>query len=284
MTENVQPVQHDEGVFQASSGTRLFWQSWTATDQPLCALILVHGFGEHSGRYPYLVERLCAADIAVFAFDLRGHGKSAGRRGHIDSMADYRNDVAAFVARVETQYPDLPKFIFGHSMGSLVVLDFVLRHPQGLTGAIISGSGLEPAGVATAPVVFLARTLSVIWPVFPLKIPIDATALTRDTTEFAAYNSDPLVHNTGTARWANEVLNTIHWIKEHPQDLQLPILMIHGAADRLNLPSGSSNFITRVSHPDKKLLLYPDCFHELHNDLNRKEVLTDLTRWLLDRI
>jgi len=283
MTRDVLPMRHDEGEFQASRGTRLFWQSWTATDNPLCALILIHGFGEHSGRYRYFVERLCAAKIAVFAFDLRGHGQSEGRRGHINCMTDYRGDVAAFVAQVETRHPDLPKFIFGHSLGSLVVLDFVLRQPDGLAGTIISGCGLEPAGVVTAPVVFLARTLSVIWPTFPLKVPVAAAALTRDTTEVEAYHSDPLVHHTGTTRLASEVLNVIEWIKEHAQDLQLPILMIHGGADRINLPSGSSNFISRVVFPDKKLLLYPGCFHELHNDLNRQEVLTDLTRWLLER-
>ena len=186
-------MRHDEGEFQAYGGTRLFRQSWTATDNPVCAVILIHGFGEHSGRYRHFVERLCAANIAVFAFDLRGHGKSDGRRGHMNSMAEYRGDVSAFLAWVDSQLPDIPKFIFGHSMGSLVVLDYVLRHPQGLAGTIISGCGLEPAGVATAPVVFLARTLSVIWPVFPLKLPVDATGLTRDESEVKAYNNDPLV-------------------------------------------------------------------------------------------
>lgn len=277
-------MRHKEGEFAASCGTRLFWQSWTPTDQPLCVLILIHGFGEHSGRYPYLVERLCAAGFAVFSFDLRGHGKSDGRRGHINSMADYRDDVAAFMKLVKSEFPDPPKFIFGHSMGSLVVLDFVLRQPEGLSGTIISGCGLEPAGVATPAVVFLARALSVIWPVFTLKLPVDADALTRDTTEVEAYNSDPLVHNTGTTRWANELLNTINWIKEHPQDLQLPILMVHGEADQVNLPSGSQNFISAVVVHDKKLLLYPGGFHELHNDLDKEKLTTDLTNWLLDRV
>ena len=277
-------MRHDEGEIEASRGTGLFWQSWTATDQPLCALILVHGFGEHSGRFPYLVERLCAAGIAVFAFDLRGHGRSGGRRGHINSMADYRSDVASFVAKVGSHYPGLPKFIYGHSMGSLVVLDFVLRHPEGLAGTIISGAGLEPAGVATAPVVFLARVLSRIWPIFPIKIPVDASALMRDEYEIEAYNNDLLVHNVSSARMANELLNTIDWIKEHPQELQMPILMVHGEADRVNLPSGSRNFISGVVFPDKQLLLYPHGYHELHNDLDRETVLTDITCWILDRV
>ena len=277
-------MRHDQGEFQAYRGTQLFWQSWTTSDHPVCALILVHGFGEHSGRYRYAVERLCAANIAVFTFDLRGHGQSGGRRGHINSMAEYRGDVAAFMARVESQHQGLPTFIFGHSMGSLVVLDYVLRYPEGLAGTIISGCGLEPAGVATAPVVFLARTLSVIWPTFSLRLPVDATALTRDKSEVEAYNNDPLVHNTGSTRWANELLNAIDWIKKHPQNLQIPLLMVHGEADRVNLPSGSSNFISNVASADKKLMLYPDNFHELHNDLDKESVLRDVTRWLLDRV
>ena len=138
-------------------------------------------------------------------------------------MAEYRGDIAAFMARVESQLEDIPKFIFGHSMGSLAVLDYILRNPRGLTGAVISGCGLEPAGVATAPVIFLARALSVIWPKFSLRIPVDAAGLTRDKNEVESYNNDPLIHNTGSTRWANELLNAIDWIKKHPQDLQIPI-------------------------------------------------------------
>lgn len=284
MTGDARPIRQNKGKLTASRGTRLYWQSWISTDQPRCALILVHGFGEHGGRYPYLVEHLCAANIAVFSFDLRGHGKSDGRRGHINSMEDYRGDIAAFTAKIESQYPGLPKFIYGHSMGSLLVLDFVLRHPEGLAGTIISGAGLEPAGVATAPVVFLARLLSVIWPVFPIKLPVDASALMRDEYEIEAYENDPLVHNVSSARMANELLNAIDWIKDNPQALQIPILMVHGEADRVNLPSGSRDFISGVVFPDKELRLYPNGYHEMHNDFNRETVFTDITGWLLNRI
>jgi len=284
MRDSHPPIRHDQGEFQACRDTRLFWQSWTSTDNPVCALILVHGFGEHSGRYPYFVERLARANIAVFAFDLRGHGRSEGRRGHANSMADYTGDVAIFFDMVGKQLPGLPKFIFGHSMGSLVVLDHVLHHPEGLAGTIISGVGLEPAGVATAPVVFLARMLSLAWPVFPIRVPVDATALSRDESAIENYKSDPLVHQTCSARLGNELLNTIDRIKMRPGDLQLPILMVHGGADRVNLPSGSRHFIAGVGFPDKKLLLYPDAFHELHNDLDKEVVLKDITRWILDRV
>jgi len=243
-------------------------------------LCLVHGFGEHSGRYRYFVERLCAAGIAVFAFDLRGHGKSEGRRGHVVSMADFRGDLSAFLALVDAQRPGIPRFVFGHSMGSLVVLDFVLRKPHGLTGTIISGAGMEPAGVATPVVVLLARTLAAVWPVFPLRLPVDATGLTRDKNEIDAYESDPLVHNTSTTRMARELLDAIEWIRTHPGDLQTPLLMLHGEADSVNLPSGSRNFISGVTVPDKQLILYPGAFHELHNDLDKGRELTDLVNWL----
>jgi len=282
--EDWQPVQHRQGEFEGSRGARLFWQSWVTGASPQGVLCLVHGFGEHSGRYGYFVQRLCAAGIAVFAFDLRGHGRSGGRRGHVVSMADFRGDLSAFLALVEAHHTGLPKFIFGHSMGSLVVLDFVLRYPQGLAGTIISGAGMEPAGVATPTVVFLARLLAAVWPVFPLRLPVDVTALTRDRHEIEAYESDPLVHNTSTTRMARELLDAIEWIKAHPGDLATPLLMLHGGADRVNLPSGSRNFISRVTVPDKRLILYPDGFHELHNDLDRERELTDLAGWLHEHI
>jgi len=277
-------VLHEHGEFDGARGTRLFWQSWVAGDNPKGALVLVHGFGEHSGRYRYLVERLCAADIAVFAFDLRGHGRSAGRRGHVVSMADYRGDLSAFHALVEAASAGIPRFIFGHSMGSLLVLDYVLRDPRGLAGTIISGAGMEPAGVATPTVVFLARVLAAIWPAFPLRLPVDVAGLTRDEGEIEAYKNDPLVHNTSTTRLAREMLDAIEWIKAHPGDLETPILMLHGGADRVNLPAGSRDFISRVTAPDKRLQLYPGGYHELHNDLDRDRVLTDLVRWLHEHI
>jgi len=277
-------VQHRQGEFEGSRGTRLFWQSWVTEDSPKGVLCLVHGFGEHSGRYRYFVERLCAAGIAVFAFDLRGHGKSEGRRGHVVSMADFRGDLFAFLALVEAQRPGIPRFIFGHSMGSLVVLDYVLRNPQGLAGTVTSGAGMEPAGVATPTVVFLARVLAAVWPVFPLRLPVDVTGLTRDKHEIEAYENDPLVHNTSTTRMARELLDAIEWIKAHPGDLKTPVLMLHGEADRVNLPSGSRNFISKVTIPDKQLILYPGGFHELHNDLDKDSELTDLARWLHEHI
>jgi len=277
-------VQHRQGEFEGSRGTRLFWQSWSAGDNPRGVLCLVHGFGEHSGRYRYLVERLCDAGIAVFAYDLRGHGKSEGRRGHVVSMADFRGDLSAFLALVGGQRPGIPRFIFGHSMGSLVVLDFVLRNPHGLAGTVISGAGLEPAGVATPAVVFLARMLAVVWPVFPLRLPVDVTGLTRDKSEIDAYVHDPLIHNISTTRMARELLDATEWIKAHSGDLRTPILMLHGEADKVNLPAGSRNFMARVTVPDKQLLLYPGALHELHNDLDKDKELTDLIRWLHQHI
>ena len=277
-------MRHQQGEFEGSRGTRLFWQGWVKGDDPKGALCLVHGFGEHSGRYSYFVERLCHADIAVFAFDLRGHGKSEGRRGHVASMADFRDDLFAFLGHVEARVPRVPRFIFGHSMGSLVVLDFVLRNPHGLAGTIISGAGMEPAGVATPALVLLSRVLAAVWPVLPLRVPVEVTGLTHDKDEIEAYENDPLIHNTSTTRMARELLDAIEWIKTHAGDLKTPILMLHGEADRVNLPAGSQNFFARVRVPDKQLILYPGGLHELHNDLHKDRVLTDLVRWLQERI
>nr|ABB79946.1 lysophospholipase [uncultured bacterium pES01019D12] len=247
-------------------------------------LVLAHGFSEHSGRYQYFAERLCAAGIAVIALDHRGHGKSPGRRGHINAMADYRGDIGAVINLAEIKWPGIPRVIFGHSMGSLIVLDYVLHHPRGLAGVITSGAGLEPAGIATPLTILAARTLSRIWPTFALPVKVKAADLTRDQQEIDCYNNDPMVHSNGTARWGSEMLKAIEWIKQRSGDLDLPILMMHGTSDNLNLASGSQNFIAGVSFPDKSLYLYPDCLHELHNDLEKEKVLTDLTDWILNHV
>jgi len=126
--------------------------------------------------------------------------------------------------------------------------------------------------------------LAVVWPVFPLRLPVDVTGLTRDKSEIDAYVHDPLIHNISTTRMARELLDATEWIKAHSGDLRTPILMLHGEADKVNLPAGSRNFMARVTVPDKQLLLYPGALHELHNDLDKDKELTDLIRWLHQHI
>jgi alpha-beta hydrolase superfamily lysophospholipase len=277
-------VNHSSASFEGAEGISLHWQCWEPASPPAAILVVVHGFGEHSGRYESNCGPIVGNGIAVYAYDQRGHGRSPGQRGHISGMFEYRQDLDAFVALVVDRNPGVPVFVWGHSMGSLVALDYAIRHPESLRAVITSGVGLEPAGVATPAVVMTARMFSRLWPKFPMKIPLDPNFLTRDRAEVENYLADKLVHNRGSARWAVSLLDAIDWIKSNAGNLNLPILMLHGGADPINLPAGSDNFIDAVVVSDKTLVIYPDDLHEVHRELDRETAISDLIEWISARI
>ena len=273
-------MQHTETTIQTSGGMQLYVQKWQADVPTRAVIAFVHGFAEYSDRYMNLVEYLVPRGLVLCGVDLRGHGRSPGLRGHIDGWEDYREDLHSFLQWISTWEPARPRFVLGHSMGSLVALDFVLRRPEGLEGAIVSSALLEPVAAANQLLVSVARLLSRIWPRFLLPVNVEAAALSRDPDVVRAYEEDPLVFGKASARWGSEILDMIEWIKEHASDVRLPLLMIHGSADRINAIEGTRAFYEAVTYSDKELRVYPEAYHELHNDLGWEEEARDIERWV----
>ncbi|MCX7600649.1 MAG: lysophospholipase [Meiothermus sp.] len=257
----------------------MFYQAWRP-ERPRALLLVMHGFGEHSGRYTNLIKHLVPQGYAVYIPDLRGHGRSPGQRGHIDSWHDYWLDLTLFRNFVETREPPLPMFLYGHSMGSLIVLDYLEKQPPGLRGAIVSGVLIEPGQPASPLLVWVARLLSQIWPTAPLRLNLDVKALSRDNEVVRAYRSDPLVHNRVSARWGTEVLQTIELVKAGVKDIRDPLLILHGEADSINKAEGARWLFREIPFTDKELRIYPGGFHEPHNDLDKAQVLQDISEWL----
>ena len=266
--------------FPGTEGISLFGRCWSPQVQPRAVVALVHGISEHSGRYSAVVDGLTTAGFAVCAFDLRGHGRSGGQRGHIDRWSQYRDDVMAYLEQVKTRYPGLPVFIYGHSLGALIVTEYVLWHPAGLEGMIVSGIPLRPTGVAKKPLVLLARSLSRVWPRFSVSLGVDGTRLSRDPAMVKAYDEDPLVHHTATARWGTETLDAIDRVRSRMSEIGLPILILHGEDDPVNAVQGSRELFAAVSSKDKELHTYPGGKHEPHNDIQREQVVNDVEKWL----
>lgn len=277
-------MTHEEGIVRGAGGSELYCRRWRPDREARAALAIVHGHGEHSGRYMNVVDALLPAGYAVCAFDHRGHGRSRGHRGHIGSWAEYREDVNTFLRWVAEREPRRPVFLMGHSMGALVALDYIIHDPRGLAGAIISGAPLDPSGVAKPLLVFLSRTLSEVCPRFPMRLALDTSALSRDPAVVRAYEEDPLVHGRFTARWGVESLAAVARVGARASRIALPILFVHGGADRLNLPGGIRRYFEAVGSADKTLLIYPEMFHELHNDVGRETVLSDVERWIERRL
>jgi alpha-beta hydrolase superfamily lysophospholipase len=277
-------MNHTQDAFEGAGGLKLFAQSWRPEGTPQAVLAIVHGFGEHSSRYMNVVQHFVPRGYAVHGFDLRGHGRSPGQRGHINSWAEYRDDVKAFLGHVAKQEPGRPVFLLGHSLGSIIAMDYVLHHPQGLNGLILSGLAIDPVGAATPLLVAIARLMSRIWPTLSIAVKLDKTALSRLPEVVSEYIADPLVHGLGSARWGTESLNTIDWCKAHASELQLPLLVVHGEADRINTAAGARLVFEAARSQDKRLVLVPGGHHEPHNDLGREQTLQALEEYLGKRL
>jgi alpha-beta hydrolase superfamily lysophospholipase len=275
-------IHHNQSVFAGVGGLKLYYQSWFPEGKVKAILVIVHGLGGHSDKYSHIVEHFVSKDYAIYSLDLRGHGRSPGRRGHINNWAEFREDLKAFMELITTQHSQLPVFLLGHSLGAVIVLDYVLRYPQTaltLQGVITLAPAIGKVGVSKFRLL-LGRLLSRIWPTFTLNTGLDLAAGSRDEKVIAAYAQDTLRHTLGSARLATEYFATVAWIYDHAPEWQVPLLILHGGADRVTLPEGSEIFYQLVPYPDKQRIEYPGAYHELQDDLNYQEVLTDLENWL----
>lgn len=276
-------MENQEGTFSGYNGLELFYQCWLPDEAAKATLIVIHGFGEHSGRYMNVVNHMILRGFAVYALDHRGHGRSPGQRGHINNFAEFHGDVKAFVSMVGEHMAGTPLFIMGHSMGGLITLDYVLRHPEGLQGVISSAPGLGIDGVPTI-LLFLASIMSRVWPSFSMDAGLDVHAVSRDPAVIKAYENDPLVHGKASARLSTEMQKAGDWCIANAHTLQLPLLMIVGTADILVSQDAIHHFYNNVTNPDKKIAVYEDGRHENHNDIHYEEVVGNIGGWLEQRV
>jgi alpha-beta hydrolase superfamily lysophospholipase len=272
-------VDHFEGTFSGYSSLQLYYQRWRPESTPRAVLAVVHGFGEHSGRYGNVVDWFVPRGYAVYAFDLRGHGHSPGKRGYIESFEEIRGDVRTFLDLVHSQEPEGAVFLLGHSLGGLIVLEYVLRDGSGLEGVVASAPLLSEPGISPF-LLLLGKVLSKVWPDLTLEVGLDVTALSRDTTVVEAYVNDPLVHGKGTPRLSTEIKVAIDWTQAHAADLALPCLVVYGELDRLCPTDASQVFSENVTIGSIERIGYEGYFHEVFNDLGKEKVLADVEAWL----
>lgn len=272
---------HRQGWFEGAGGVVLFRQSWRPA-RPRAALLNIHGLGDHSGLYPTLVDYCLTHGLAVHSHDVRGNGRSPGQRAYVERWDEYREDLQRFVAAVRAEEAELPLFLVGNSLGGLIVLDYALLHPEGLRGVIAVSPPLGRVGVP-APLLALGRVLSRVWPRFSIRTGMDLSGLARDPAVAQTVLADPLFHRVGTARLSTEVAAAIDRVQAGAPRFPLPLLVLHGSADRMVPPDGSRTFVPKVGHPDHELREYPGAYHVLFADLDRERVLADLDQWITAR-
>lgn len=268
----------DQITFTGHGGLELHCRCWRPEGTPKAVLPIVHGHGEHSGRYAHVADWFVPRGYSVYAFDLRGHGRSQGERGALKDFGEYREDVRAFLDLVQEAEP-APVFLAGHSLGGLIVLDYVLRDPSGLAGVVASGPVLSAPGVSPF-LLWLSKVLARVWPSLVLDSGLDTSALSRDLAVVEAYVNDPLVHSKGSMRLANEMMEAVDWTQAHAAEMALPCLVIHGSEDRLCDPQASQVFIDNVAFADRERIEYEGYFHEVYNEPGKEQVFADIEAWL----
>ena len=281
MTDSaVDATLHPEGSFVTSDGLNLYYQCWVpANRRARAVLINLHGLGDHSGLYPTLATYFPPRGVALYAFDMRGNGRSPGQRAYVQSWYEYLDDLHAFLLRVREWEGDLPVFVLGNSLGGLVVLEYALDHPGELSGVIAAAPPLGKLGVPR-PLMALGRVMSRIWPRFSLEVGMDLSGLARDPKVIESVVADPLFHRRGTARLSTEVTAAIARVQARAAELTIPLLLLHGSADRMVPPDGTRAFFSRVALEDREFREYQGAYHGLFADLNHEAVLLDVERWI----
>lgn len=272
------------GPIVTDDGLHLFTQAWTPANMPRAAVGLVHGYAEHSGRYAHVAEAFVERGAAVYAYDQRGYGRSEGTSAYVDAFDRYLDDLDRFLEHVSTRQPDLPLFLFGHSMGGLVVLKHTLERAPSLQGLLLSAPAIE-INPDLAPLLRrLARVLGRLFPTLPTtRAPEDA--ISRDPEVVEEAQNDPLnYHGRVLARTGAEMLRAAQEVRGRLGELIHPFLVVHGTADMLTSPEWSKRLYEEAAASDKRIELYDGLYHETFNEPEQDEVLQDLGDWLEERI
>jgi len=276
-------MQHIEGTFP-SCGTTIYYQAWLPDTPVKAALLVVHGLGEHSGRYGNLVNHFVPLGYAVYAYDHIGHGKSGGRREYINRYEEIDLTLAAYNRMVKEWQPAAPLFLLGHSMGGLVVSYYLIEHQDGLRGAVISAPTVVVGETVTPLAIAAARLLSLIAPRIGV-MPLDTSLVSRDAAVVRDYVNDPLVfHGKTPARLGAELLKAMQRVEAGAQAITLPVLIIQGAEDRIVRAEGARLLHSRVGSADKTLKIYQGLHHEVLNEPEHPMVLADIEAWLEARL
>ncbi|HPD07476.1 MAG TPA: lysophospholipase [Candidatus Bipolaricaulis sp.] len=266
---------------RTADGLSLFVRVWPGEGKG--SLGIIHGYGEHSGRYDGFARWLNARGWSVAACDLRGHGNSPGRRGHIRRFADYLHDATALHGFLQGRAGGRPVFLLGHSLGGLIAIRYLQGGAEGLGGLILSAPFLKAELPIPTWKVALSRVLSRGWPSFSSPSGLGGALVSRDPEIVAEYGRDPLMHRKATARWLTETLTAQEDAFAWAPELSIPLLLLHGDADPIASVSATRRFFAAAGSHDKTLNVYGGFLHEVLNEIGKERVWEDIASWLDER-
>jgi len=249
--------------------------------KPRAVIAIVHGFGEHIGRYEAVAKLLGSNGFAVLGLDLHGHGRTTGKRGHVAEYERLREDVDALTDEARTRFRSVPVFLWGHSMGGGLVLDYVLRRGgRGLRGVIATGPLIEAVGGPSGPVMGLIRLIGKVAPGFSIANRISGEQISTMREEQARYEADTLNHDRLGVGLALGMLGVCNTLPGKGAAFPLPLLLMHARDDQLTRCAASEKFAQSV--PDCNFHAFEGVEHEIHNDTSRGRVVDLITQFIED--
>jgi acylglycerol lipase len=272
---------HHEGDWKTQEGVKIYWQEWKPDNVIPCGVVLlVHGLGEHSGRYTHVAEAFTRSGYVLIGFDQRGHGRSDGVRGD-ETIAASSQDIKHFLEEIGKRYPHLPVILYGHSLGGLLVLKYTLEFQPKIKGVISTAPPLSAEKGVSSTTILMAKVMSRLAPKMQINNGLDRTGLSRIPEVVEKYNSDPLVHGKISARFGLQLMQAGKWVRDH-SEFPLPLLLIAGSADRVVDPEAIQQFGSTLKG-DITLQMLDGFYHEVHNEPEQKQVIQSMIYWI-DRI
>lgn len=272
-------MTHQTAFLKTSDDINLFSQVWKPDQSPDCVICLVHGIGEHSSRYDDWAKRFVSNNIALLAFDQRGHGQSGGKRGVIPSYETLLDDIDILLLECEKLFPNIPIILYGHSMGGGEVLNHLLNRERIYKGVISTSPWLvaqQSPSKLLMPVVGLCKRL---FPNLSLKTKLNPDLLSRDSNVGKDYMNDPLVHPMVSFRLFYEAYQRGYSLLNNKSKITRPLLLLHGSSDLITSHLASQKFAANAGDLCQ-FHLFEGAFHELQNDFCKDEAFDLILTWI----
>ncbi|MBN1561214.1 lysophospholipase [candidate division KSB1 bacterium] len=272
--------QHQELWLTNKEGLKIYAQAWLPQVEPHANLIIAHGLGEHSGRYAHVARFFNERELAVFALDWQGHGRSDGARGHVKKFADFIDDLEQFRRQVSRLSPDKPTFLFGHSMGGTIALLYLLDYQHHIRAAIISAPVIQIKMGPPTLIKKLVPKLAAILPSLTINSGLKPAWISRDKDVVAAYKADPLVHPRISLSLFSGMYNGGKHALANAEKINVPVFALYGSNDVIIQGAAVDAAFDRLSSRDKKKMVFADNFHEVHNEADQHIEFEAIWEWL----
>lgn len=276
-------MRHSDFKWISSRGINIYGQVWKPNEEVKAVVCLVHGLGEHSSRYKILPNALTRQGFALIAFDQHGHGKSGGKRGHTPDYQAYMDNISHLLEEASTRFPGKERFLYGHSLGGNLVVNYALRFNPDIKGIITTGPWFRLTHPPRPLLQKLAQKLNKFWPSFRTFNGVRAVYLSHNGVKNVINERDSYMHPWISVRTYLTAEEAGRWALEHACELNYPMLLLHGGEDHVTSVEASKEFSTKANH-NCTLHVYEGLFHEIHNEPRNEEIFERIIDWLNEQV